>query len=239
PTEKAALELVESLRDAVGMFKVGLELLHSEGPKIIHRIMEQGGRVFLDGKFLDIPNTVANVSRAITRHSVDAFNVHALGGLEMLKAALRAATEEAVECDIARPLVLGVTILTSIDELMLRQQLRIEYSIEEQVVHLASLCDKAGLDGVIASPREIRAIRQHVSARLIIVTPGVRPKWAVAHDQKRILTPYEAILNGASYLVVGRPITQPPECVGSPVDAARLVRDEVEEAFQKLEGEKC
>ena len=226
-TEREAIDLVLQLRDYVGLFKIGLELINSVGISIVQRIAELGGKVFYDGKFNDIPNTVAGASRGVTRLAVSIFNVHIIGGVEMMKAAVKAAEEEASMLQTERPLVLGVTMLTSIDQAIMNQQLRIPGDIETQVAHLAKLAEQAGLDGVIASPREIEAIRKNTSRPMIIVTPGIRPNWATTQDQKRIMTPSEAILKGASYLVIGRPITKPPTEIGTPVDAAKRITEEI------------
>jgi len=235
PTEDEALSLVVQLREHVGLFKIGLELLSSAGVGVVRKVSELGGAVFLDGKFHDIPNTVAGASRAATRLAVRMFNVHAMGGIDMMRAALKAADSEASAHGGRRPLVLGVTILTSIDQESMNRQLRIPGDIETQVVHLAKLAGEAGLDGVIASPVEIEAIRRCVPRERLIVTPGVRPRWAAAQDQKRIMTPREAILRGASYLVLGRPITAPPPDIGSPVDAAKRVLEEIAAALESKE----
>lgn len=234
-TEKEAVDLVIKLREHVGLFKVGLELLNSVGISIVRQIIDLGGQVFLDGKFKDIPNTVAGASRAVTRLGVKMFNVHAMGGLEMMKLALGAAKEEANRLGERQPLVLGVTILTSIDQKTMNQELRVLGDVETQVVHLAKLAEKAGLDGVIASPREIDAIRKNVSKQMLIITPGVRPKWATAQDQRRITTPSEAILKGASYLVIGRPITKAPPEIGTPVDATNRIAEEIVAVLEKLQ----
>lgn len=231
-TEKDAIELVVRLRDHVGLFKVGLELLNSVGIGVVRKVIELSGKVFLDGKFNDIPNTVAGASRSVTRLGVTMFNVHTMGGLEMMGAAIRASEEEASMLHTTRPLVLGVTMLTSVDQPIMNQQLRIPGDIQTQVVHLAKLADQAGLDGVIASPHEIEAISKNISRSMLIVTPGVRPNWAVAQDQKRIMTPGEAILKGASYLVIGRPITKPPAEIGAPVDAAKRIVKEISMALE-------
>jgi len=231
-----ALKLVHMLRGSVGFFKVGLELLNSASITIVQEITKLGGKVFLDGKFHDIPNTVAGASRAVTRSGVSMFNVHTMGGMEMMKFAAIAAEEESSKLEIERPAILGVTILTSVDQDILNQQLGITGDMEAQVVHLAELAEEAGLDGVIASPHEIEAIRKHVSKQMLVVTPGVRPTWAAAQDQKRIMTPGEAILRGASYLVIGRPITKPPAEIGTPVDAAKQVAEEIATALAKQEA---
>jgi orotidine-5'-phosphate decarboxylase len=232
-----AMSLVTLLKEHVGLFKVGLELLTSESITIVHRIRDGGGKVFLDTKFKDIPNTVGGASRAATRWGVRMFNVHSMGGLEMMKAALAAARQEASSLGIDCPSVLGVTVLTSIDQKMLNEQLRIPGTVQDQVLHLASLIQNAGLDGVICSPQEIEAVRASISERMLVVTPGVRPKWAALQDQKRVLTPGEAIIKGASYLVIGRPIIRPPQEIGTPVEAAIMIEEEVANAL-KIRGNK-
>jgi len=233
-TEQEALRLVEQLRGYVGLFKVGLELITSVGPSIIQKIHNLGGQVFYDGKFKDIPNTVAGAARAATRQNICMFNVHAMGGSEMMKAALDASQKEAQALSIKRPTILGVTILTSIDKRIMNNELRVKGEVGDQVIHLAKLVESVGLDGIIASPQEIGLVRQQVSERLLIVTPGVRPTWASLQDQKRVMTPGEAITLGASYLVIGRPITQPPREIGGVVEAAKRISEEIQTALEKL-----
>jgi orotidine-5'-phosphate decarboxylase len=239
--EKAGL-LVESLAPHVGCFKVGLELLTAVGaPKVVGFVHSFGGEVFFDGKFKDIPNTVAGVSKAVARMGVRMFNVHCFGGSAMMKAA-KSAVEEVCGSE-KRPLILGVTLLTSLDyndlvEMGIYDELNIadheekkrieQNGIERLAVrHLAYLAQECGLDGVIASPKEIAAIRNYCQPELLVVTPGVRPEWAATGDQKRIMTPGEAIKAGADYLVIGRPITKPPVEIGSPVDAAKRIAEEI------------
>ena len=229
--EKEALVFVKTLKDYVGYFKVGLELFSSVGPSIIGKIRELGGKVFCDCKFKDIPNTVAGASRAITRYGVSMFNVHTLGGLQMMKSAKEASQQEARALGIEPPLVLGVTILTSIDQKMMNDELQIPGALNNQVVHLAKLASKAGLDGVIASAQELEVIREQTSKQLLIITPGIRPKWAAAQDQRRVTTPREAIKKGAFALVIGRPITKPPTEIGNSIDAAQRIAEEVERAL--------
>jgi orotidine-5'-phosphate decarboxylase len=236
PTAEEAIELVNRLRDHVGMFKIGFELLYHEGIEVVGKITGLGMRVFLDTKLLDIPNTVAGAARGITRLGVAMFNVHTTGGYDMMKAAVGAAHDEAQLKNIERPLVLGVTILTSIDQDCMNDELRVPGAVKEQVVHLAQLAEQAGLDGIIASPQEIEGLRERISERMLIVTPGIRPTWAAALDQKRIMTPGEAMLRGASYIVIGRPITRPPSEIGSPEDAAMKIADEIASASSRKEG---
>ncbi|MFA5400248.1 MAG: orotidine-5'-phosphate decarboxylase [Dehalococcoidia bacterium] len=232
-TQSEAMALVKQLSGHVGLFKVGLELITSEGIGIVRKITDRGAKVFLDGKFHDIPNTVEGASGAATRLGVAMFNVHTMGGVAMMQAAAKAAVEEAIKEGIERPLVLGVTILTSIDRFTMNEQLKVAGAVKTQVVNLAELADMSGLDGVIASPREITAIRKSVNPKMLIVTPGVRPKWAATQDQKRIMTPAEAIDKGASYLVIGRPITKPPIQIGTPINAAKMISEEIASALIK------
>lgn len=231
PSEEEALALVKELREQVGYFKVGLELLTSVGIGVVQKIRELGGKIFYDGKFKDIPNTVAGASRAVTRLGVDMFNVHSMGGLEMMEQAVKATKSESQRLGVKPPLVLAVTILTSINQEAMNNELRIAGDLKDQVVHLAKLAEQAGLDGVIASPQEIEVIRRNLSKQMIIITPGIRPKWAAAQDQKRIMTPAEAISRGAFALVIGRPITKPPSEIGSPINAAKIVAKEIAEAL--------
>jgi len=232
-TEQEALRLVEQLREYVGLFKVGLELITSVGPGIIQKIQDLGGKIFYDGKFKDIPNTVAGAARAVTRQNIYMFNVHAMGGCEMMRAALDASQREAQVMGIERPAILGVTMLTSIDKQIMNNELRVKGEVEDQVIHLAKLVKNVGLDGIIASPQEIALVRKLVSEKFLIVTPGVRSVWASKHDQKRVMTPREAIILGASYLVIGRPITKPPRGIGNAVEAAKRIAEEIEGALEK------
>ncbi|HEX8145023.1 MAG TPA: orotidine-5'-phosphate decarboxylase [Pyrinomonadaceae bacterium] len=236
-TEKEAVELILSLREHVGIFKIGLELLNSVGVNVVRNVVELGGSVFFDGKFMDIPNTVAGASRAVARLGVRMFNVHAMGGVEMMRSSAESSREEARRLGVTPPIVLGVTVLTSIDQAILRDELRVPGSVEDHVVHLARMVADAGLDGVIASPHEVEAIAKRVSENLLVITPGVRPAWAAAtQDQKRVMTPGEAILNGASHVVIGRPITKPPAEIGSPVEATKLVVEEINAALRRREA---
>ena len=202
----SALRLVEQLSGMVGMFKIGSQLFTAEGPGLVREIVEAGERVFLDLKFHDIPNTVAGAARSAARLGVSIFNVHALGGVEAMRAATRAVADRDILW-ITRPAVLGVTVLTSMDEENLAD-VGIRYDVSAEVVRLASLARDAGLDGVVASPREIGLIREYVAREgFIILAPGIRPAWSEGNDQKRIATPLDAIRGGADFIVVGRAIT--------------------------------
>ena len=223
-TPEKAVELVRELKDDVGAFKVGLELINSAGLSIFDSIKAAGaGRIFYDCKFHDIPNTVAGASRAAAGMGVWMFNVHCCGGFAMMKAAKDAAVEVAEKTGIQRPLVIGVTVLTSIDAAQLNDELRVPGAVADQVVHFAALAKKAGLDGVVASPHEIELIRSACGNDFLIVTPGVRPAGGDVGDQKRVMTPSQAVANGADYLVIGRPITK----AANPAEAAKAIAAEI------------
>ena len=220
PTLSEAQALVERLADKVGYFKVGLELLMADGPaqavKLIH---SAGGKVFLDGKFSDIPNTVGAASSVVTGLGVDMFNVHANCGVASMSAAV---------ANKGEAIVLAVTVLTSITD----EETKSIYQrpAVDQVLEFAKLAKSAGIDGLVCSPMELTALRANPElSDLLLVTPGVRPAWAAVGDQKRVMTPSEAVAAGADYLVIGRPITQPPAEVGSPEKAVELIIAELTE----------
>ncbi|MGH9839578.1 MAG: orotidine-5'-phosphate decarboxylase [Blastocatellia bacterium] len=225
-TAAQALALVERLRAAAGMFKIGKQLFTAAGPDVVRRILDVGERVFLDLKFHDIPNTVAKAGIEAARLGVSIFNVHATGGTKMMKSVVLGVNETTERERMARPLILGVTVLTSHTQDSLNE-VGIERELEDEVVHLARLCASSGLDGVVASPREIEPIRRAVEdPGFVILTPGVRPAGATLDDQSRVMTPAEAIRAGANYLVIGRPITEAAE----PERAARKILEEIEQA---------
>lgn len=223
-TMAEAENLVAQLQDFVGVFKVGMQLYNSEGPEVLRRLHSLGGRIFLDLKLHDIPNTVGQAGAVLTRHRVFMYNVHTAGGREMMQRAVEATVREAADLSIPRPLVIGVTVLTSISQDILENEIGINREIKGQVVKWALLAKEAGLNGVVASPKEITAIREACGQDFVIITPGVRPAWAAANDQKRVMTPGEAIKAGASYLVVGRPIT----AAADPAEAAKRILEEME-----------
>jgi len=226
-----ALDLFAALRDVAGMFKIGSQLFTATGPDIVRQIVAKGGRVFLDLKFHDIPKTVAAAGIAATRLGVSIFNVHASGGAEMLKRTADAVAELADREGLARPKVIAVTLLTSLDPASLKQ-LGINEEPRAAVARLARLAADCGLDGVVASPREIGVIRQTISEReFLIVTPGIRSSHDPSDDQKRTLTAAGAITAGTDYLVVGRPILNAED----PVAAARKVVAEIDGSLRSLE----
>ncbi len=222
-----ATELMDQLDETARALKVGSQLFTSIGPDVIREVKKRGKWLFLDLKFHDIPNTVARAAEVATELGVDMFNIHISGGLEMMRSAAEATKSKASELGIEKPIVLGVTILTSIDAPTLQEVFGSTKSLEEQVVHMAKLAQRAGLDGVIASPQEIKSIRTACGDDFVIVTPGVRPEWASSDDQKRTMTPGEALAAGASYVVIGRPIRQAPE----PANALARILQEVGESF--------
>ena len=202
-----AIRLADGLRDAVGGFKIGSRLFTAEGPAIVRTLTGRGDRVFLDLKFHDIPNTVATAVAAAAELGVWMVNVHASGGTAMMRAARAAAHEAAAKRNVAPPLVIAVTGLTSMNQAALSVT-GVVIELMDQVLRLAELTKEAGLDGVVASPRETAAIRRRCGADFAIVTPGIRGGSADAAkgDQERTMTPAEAVQAGASYLVIGRPI---------------------------------
>ena len=221
-----ASRLVEQLSDCVGMFKIGSQLFTAAGPAAIHMLLEHQKRIFLDLKFHDIPNTVARAAAAATELCVDMFNVHVAGGATMMNEAAKAAKLTAEQLGINAPLVLGVTVLTSLDEQQLQSTWNTTLPLCELIASFAKSAKQSGLDGVIASPHEIDVIRQVCGKDFLIVTPGVRPSWAVQDDQQRVMTPGEAIARGADYIVVGRPIYAAP----NPKEAAMNIINETKHA---------
>jgi orotidine-5'-phosphate decarboxylase len=223
-----ALDLFDALRDLAGMFKIGSQLFTAAGPDVVRQIISNGGRIFLDLKFHDIPNTVAAAGVEATRLGVSIFNVHASGGAEMMKRTTAAVNEVSVKEGLAKPKVIAVTLLTSIDQNTLAQ-IGILNEPRSVVSSWAQLAADCGLDGVVASPQEIEIIRDAVDKPdFVIVTPGVRSAGSVADDQRRVLTAAEAIRAGADYLVVGRPILN----AADPVKAANRIVAEIDAALQ-------
>ncbi len=208
PTAEEAREIVRELQNEVGAFKIGLQLFTSAGASFVKEIVADGVKVFLDVKFHDIPNTVAKASIEVARLGVWMFNIHAFGGAEMMQETVEQVREVCEKENLKQPKIIGVTVLTSSNWETLSET-GIENEVESQVLKLAKLAEKSGLDGVVASPLEIKKIRETVrDENFLIVTPGIRPSFATNDDQKRVKTPSEAVSAGSDYLVIGRPITQ-------------------------------
>ncbi len=207
PTLEVAEQWLSELKGVVHYFKVGLELFTAHGWKAVNLVKNYGGRVFLDLKLHDIPNTVSRTLASVCEHEVDIVNVHALGGFEMMKMA-REAVEKYSSGRVTKPKLIAVTILTSHDQKSLSRELRVRGSVKDEVLHLAGLSKKAGLDGIVCSPEETSFVRKKFKDDFLIVTPGIRPVGADKGDQKRIFTPEKALKAGSDYIVVGRPITQ-------------------------------
>jgi orotidine-5'-phosphate decarboxylase len=217
-----AQKWVNLLKDHVGMFKVGKQLFTHAGPKVVDMIRAKGQKVFLDLKFHDIPNTVAKAGEEATKLNVSMFNIHALGGFEMMRKTVEASRTIAKSLGIPRPLILAVTILTSMDEESLKE-VGIQGPIIDEVTRLAELSMKAGVDGVVASPQEIEVIRKKCGENFLIVTPGIRLPTEKKDDQRRTLSPKEAILAGANYLVIGRPIRE----AKNPLEAVKKIIEDI------------
>jgi len=208
--------LVKELSGMISTFKVGSELFSSVGPDAVRMIHDFGCRVFLDLKFFDIPNTVFRAVKSLSRLGVYMLNVHALGGSTMMRAAKEAASEFSES-----PLIMGVTLLTSLDREDL-DEVGFSFSVSDSVEKLAKMAKDSGLDGVISSPHEAGGIKRDLGENFLVVTPGVRPAWAEAHDQKRVMTPKEALSSGADFIVVGRPVYASPDPKGA---AERIIEE--------------
>ena len=217
-----AAALARELAGLVGGVKIGKEFFTAHGPDGV-RAVAGGVPLFLDLKFHDIPNTVAGALRSAVHLRPAFVNVHAAGGRAMLQAAVQAVAEGAEDADVPRPLLLGVTVLTSLGEDDLGE-LGQAGPLAEQVVRLARLAQSCGLDGVVCSPREIAALRAACGPDFVLMVPGMRPHWAASGDQKRIMTPADALAAGADYLVIGRPVTEAQDAAA----AARRIVEEIE-----------
>lgn len=214
-----AKKLITSLKNSVKIFKIGKELFTSHGPKAVELVHDNGGQVFLDLKFHDIPNTAAQAARAATRLGVFMFNMHASGGLQMMQEACVAAADEARKKNVKTPKIIAVTLLTSLTQVELDQEIGFKKPVDELVLHFAELASKAGLDGVVASAMEVKKLRAKFGPHFLLVTPGIRPVGAEKGDQQRVVTPKDAFNLGSDYIVIGRPITEAPD----PKEAAEKI----------------
>lgn len=224
PSAEQAKTLIRELEGIPCYMKVGMQLFYTAGPDFVKDLKARGYSVFLDLKMHDIPNTVKGGANSITRLGVDMFNVHAAGGVKMMAAAKEGVLEAmADDSSLRKPLLIGVTQLTSTDQETLNREIGIPGSVEQAVLSYAALTKEAGLDGVVASPLEVQAIKGRMGTSFITVTPGIRPAGSAAGDQSRTLTPGEAVGQGTDYIVVGRPITG----AARPREAAEQIIEEM------------
>lgn len=224
-----AKNIVIELKDYVGFFKVGLQLFTSCGFEAIKMIKENGGNVYCDFKFNDIPNTVAHACSNLIKNNIDFFNIHLQGGSKMVSQAVKASKETSKELGIENPTILGVSLLSSFGQRTLTQELCVEKNIEEYIMQLALMAKETGLDGIVAGASEARRIRNELGKDFIILCPATRPTWAAVNDQVRVDTPTEAINAGVDYLVIGRPVTEAPD----KISAVNLIIDEINTALNE------
>lgn len=214
PTQAEAIALVEQLPQ-VTFWKVGLELFVSTGPEILHTLKNRQKRIFLDLKFHDIPNTVAGAARAAASYGVDLITIHAVAGRTALKGAVAAVNEGATVVGCSPPKLIAITVLTSLNSRDLAFDLKIPIELPEYALQMALLAKETGLNGAVCSPQEVSQLRQVCGDEFLLVCPGVRPTWSDPGDQRRAMTPAEALKAGADYLVIGRPITAAPDPVAA------------------------
>ena len=230
-TIEDVIKYVDLLKDYVGFFKVGLTVITSCGFEAIDVIKEHGGRVYFDGKFQDIPNTIAKTSVNLMRRGIDFFNISASGGSKMMQSVVEACNNEARKQQITPPIILAVTLLSSFGQKTLTNELSVTSNISSYVLKLSKLAKESGLTGVVAPDTDATQIKKELGDDFVVVCPAVRPTWAIVNDQIRIVSPSDAIKAGADYMVIGRPITQ----AESPVEATKLIIAEIEEALKEIE----
>jgi orotidine-5'-phosphate decarboxylase len=218
-----ALDIVDRLSEHVNLFKVGLELFTTAGPKVIEEIRKRGKKVFLDLKLHDITNTVSKAAVAAARLGVNMLSIHAGGGLDMMQRCSESVVRFCLKENIERPKIIGVTVLTGLNQEVLKNELGIQHSLKTHVKHLSKLAKEAGIDGVVASGHEVASLRSHFGKGFLIVTPGIRASWSPPDDQRRTMTPREAIREGADYLVLGRVVLAQPD----PARALELIETEI------------
>jgi orotidine-5'-phosphate decarboxylase len=221
----SAKKWVQTLGGSVGWFKVGLELFTAAGPEIVELITSSGIRCFLDLKFHDIPNTVAGAVKSAVRLKAEMMTLHISGGREMIKAAVKAADEESSSLGLPRPRLIGVSVLTSLNQDDL-PVIGVDRPLKDQVSGLVTMACEQGIGGIVCSPADLPFVRPLVPRDKMVITPGIRPQWSETGDQKRIATPGSAIAAGADLMVIGRPISHAPD----PLDAVKKIVDEIEAA---------
>lgn len=223
-----AEKLVVELKDYVGYFKVGLQLFTSYGFSAIKMIKNHGAKVYCDLKFHDIPNTVSHACSNLIKHNINFFNIHLQGGSKMATQVVKTAKETAKSLKIEAPTIMGVSLLSSLGQRTLGEELCVEKNVEDYIIKLAKIAKESGLDGIVAGASESKKIRQEFGEDFIILCPATRPTWAAINDQVRVDTPTEAINAGVDYLVIGRPITDAPDKIA----AVNLIIDEINSALQ-------
>lgn len=222
-----AKALVDELSPYIGTFKVGLQLFCGYGLEIVNYIKEKNSNFFLDVKLHDIPNTVEKASFNVIKNEANFFNVHATGGIEMMRAAKKGALEASKKFNRKKPLILAVTVLTSISQEILSNELSNKKEVKDFVLQLARNAKEAGLDGVVASALELKEIKKELGKDFIVLTPGIRPSWTLKDDQKRIATPKSAISDGADYIVLGRAVTK----AENKLEAIEKIYEEINEVI--------
>ncbi len=222
-----AKALVDELSPYIGTFKVGLQLFCGYGLEIVNYIKEKNSNFFLDVKLHDIPNTVEKASFNVIKNGANFFNVHATGGIEMMRAAKKGAEEASEKFNRKKPLILAVTVLTSISQEILSNELSNKKEVKDFVLQLARNAKEAGLDGVVASALELKEIKKELGKDFIVLTPGIRPSWTLKDDQKRIATPKSAISDGADYIVLGRAVTK----AENKLEAIEKIYEEINEVI--------
>lgn len=224
-----AKKLVKELKDYINIYKIGMHHYLSIGPEIINIIQGEGGRIFFDGKFNDIPLNLGKTCEALLCKGIDFFSIHTTGGKKMITACVESAKEYAAQNGLKTPTILGVTILTSMGQKTINEELDIPGNLCKHITNLALIAKKNGLNGVVTSGCEARELRKKMGDDFIILSAAIRPTWSKVNDQMRVLTPREAILGGSDYIAIGRPITQAKK----PVTAVKLIIDEINEAIEE------
>lgn len=224
---KEAEKLVLELKDYVGFFKIGLQLFTSYGFSAIKMVKDNGGKVYCDLKFHDIPNTVSNACSNLIKHNIDFFNLHLQGGSKMVSQVVKTAKETSKALDVEPPTILGVSLLSSFGQRTLTEELGVEKNIEDYIMQLTKIAKNNGLDGVIAGASEAKKIRKEFGEDFIILCPATRPTWAAVNDQVRVDTPTEAINSGVDFMVIGRPITDAQDKIA----AINLIIEEINSAL--------
>lgn len=226
PDKSQVRQLISNLGDEIVWYKVGMELYYNQGNSLVEEILALNKKVFLDLKFHDIPNTVEQASKAATGLGISMFNVHVAGGMQMMRQAKEGSLEEAAKRGFTPPMVLGMTILTSLSQDVFNHEVGFAGTIRHKVLQWAEMAQKAGLDGVVASAQEAEAIKRECGKAFKIITPGIRPAGSALDDQSRVMDPATALIAGSDYLVVGRPITRDAD----PRQAAQHIKEQMASA---------